>query len=642
MAEAVELSRLWAQQDQAVVDSTLTTPTLDHTVAVGYLVAVHCIRTGGVDPVTPTLAGWAQNWAQISDVLWSATGTGARRRTTLFWVLAESTGAGSLIVSWSAPPTMASLHVLAAVGASDTIVQIVEQPYTNSSGLNEPITLAPLADAGNRVAAFAIVNVDCSPTMVPETIADGGDADWTLGYVLGESSTPTNSSISVFLDVEPGSTTPGYFQTTQGAGTAYAVGVEIQRATDDPPPVDSPGCEIGTSGYRLLIELFYNPDAGIRRFGSELFGSEIFGSQGGSGVPRWVDMTRYCSGAALTRGAFQASTSTPTDQLVFDVYDPAGELVDWLPPGSLSSPQLNTPVRLSIIPPAPWEPRELFVGTIDSMVENHENVNRQITITTLATRAQLVTNILLPDRPQENAQERIAWALDEIGWTYGVVYPPDLADYGLEQDTEPRFGVDSLALTIITEACNSAGYGLYTTREGVLAFFPLTLSPIVDPLVTIGDCYSPGVDSLANTIQYGSDARTVLNIVQLVNKGFPNRSREAKDLISIEKYGRRADGYGFPLTVVNQSGFDAQTVANAVLAQTSNLVARCESATFDTLTDPAWYYSLGEIDIGSPVDVKRIDPTLLVFNCRVIGYDLRISGVGLSGTLYLNSLNPTF
>jgi hypothetical protein len=126
-----------------------------------------------------------------------------------------------------------------------------------------------------------------------------------------------------------------------------------------------------------------------------------------------------------------------------------------------------------------------------------------------------------------------------------------------------------------------------------------------------------------------------------VNKQFPNRSAEAIDATSVELYGRNANGYGFPLIVVNDSSFDAQGVADQMLSQTAFIVNRASSFTFNTLSDPRWAFVLSQLFIGAPIEIFQQKPQIERWNAYIIGYDMVIGTDEVSGTTYISTVDES-
>ena len=402
------------------------------------------------------------------------------------------------------------------------------------------------------------------------------------------------------------------------------------------------GCEIGNSGYSFVLEAFYNPD-GIRRFGTELFGDDVFGDgTTGASDPRWVDVTPYAHSVVIERGSDIPTTNIPTDTITWTWRDFPADWVEWAPPASFASPAVGTPVRAGIQQtgdPATYGP----IGTfrIFQLRDIHDTRDREIEVTGYGTKADLVTPLLFPDRPNETAQARIAAVLAEIGWAWGVTYPADLADFGLSADPgQPwlaRTGDRALAWAMVSEAAWSAGYAVAIDNAGGIIFSRLQLDPAVVPQVRVGDCADVRVDAVTTSIDFTTDAEAVLNVVQLVNVQDPNNSAEAIDATSVDIWGRRAQGYGFPLTVVNDDQADAQAIADAYLAQTADLVNRVERVGFNTAVDPRWFQLMADGYIGEPVEVLRFHPRPLTAHAAVIGATYIISPEMIEGSVALSS-----
>ena len=137
--------------------------------------------------------------------------------------------------------------------------------------------------------------------------------------------------------------------------------------------------------------------------------------------------TRSSSKRSTTRTASADSvpnyseTTCSATAITWTWRDFPADWVEWAPPASFSSPAVGTPVRAGIQKtgdPATYGP----IGTfrIFQLRDIHDTRDREIEVTGYGTKADLVTPLLFPDRPNENAQTRIAAVLAEIGWAWGV------------------------------------------------------------------------------------------------------------------------------------------------------------------------------------------------------------------------------
>ena len=426
-------------------------------------------------------------------------------------------------------------------------------------------------------------------------------------------------------------------------------GLWITGIVNGPNPTDPPygaGCPI--DGNRtLIIELFYIEDQ-VLRLGLLTFGAEAFGGYIGAppSTPEWVDVTDRCYGATVNRGNLRPNIDEDVDTFIFDLLDPQGDVIDWRPPWSLASPNLNTPVRVGFrsIQDGTYYYYQLYTGRIGRMSDVHDTPDRGITIETYGTKSDLVTSLLNERCPRETAQTRITRILNEIGWANGFdpSWPNPGLNIMLEADPEERYDTDALAYTIIQEAAVSAGFHVGITRLGQFRLHPIIDDP--GPLVlTIADCYDgEDIDAVATSIEYVSDASEVLNVVQLYNKKLPNQSAEAIDPTSVEIWGRRSQGYGFPTYVVCDSAGFTQQLADDILAGTANIVNRIERVTFNTRTDQNWWEAGKKFEIGSQVIVRRYHPRLIEFRCTIIGLDWIFSEDGyIEGNINLSTLDQT-
>ena len=405
------------------------------------------------------------------------------------------------------------------------------------------------------------------------------------------------------------------------------------------------GCPIGTTGWNFVLEGFYNADA-IRRFGTGLFGSGVFGDGADTAVGDWIDITAQAHSCEITRGSDIPTINIPTDTISWVWRDFPADWVEWVNPQALASPTVGTPIRAGIQrtgDPDSYKPLGQF--RLYRVRDIHDTPEREVEMTGYGTKTDLVTPLLLPDRPKETAQARIAAVLAMIGWEWGVTYPDDLNSFGLEADTsqggQVRTGERALAWNIIFEAAASAGYAVAIDNAGGIIFAPLEISGDRLPEAVYGDCADNLVDAITTSIDFTADGDAVLNVVQLVNEQHPNRSVEAIDPSSVAIYGRRASGYGFPLTVVNDDTFDAQTVADTYLAQTSMLVNRVEQVGFNTAVDSRWFDVLADAYVGQTVNVKRFHPRPLTALCGVIGGSFYITPEYIEGAVNLSTRSIT-
>ena len=395
----------------------------------------------------------------------------------------------------------------------------------------------------------------------------------------------------------------------------------------------------------LHVEMFYNPD-NVRRFGTLLWGDEVFGDAGGSGAARWVDVTEYVADLQILRGQQRPDAFTPSDVVTFNAVDPYGEFVTWTGEQALASPTVGTPTRVGFsvaATPTPGVPGWVATTLVDQITEQADVPLRTLEISTLGTKSMLATPLFFPDRPQETAQERIQAVITQIGFPYPIVYDPVLAAINLEADDggSGREGAEAYASAVIEEAANSAGLQTYTDNEGTIRFASVGFRPVGVPLFTVSNCFGTGEDAVANEITYRMDAVEVLNVVQVINRLDPQRSAEASDNTSIALYGRRADGYGFPLTTVNQSGTEAQLIADQILSETKDIVNRVENVTINTLTDERWWPLFPLFSMYDSFLIVRDEPVADAFFAQLIGYTMAVGQSGVEMVLNTSTIPET-
>ena len=363
---------------------------------------------------------------------------------------------------------------------------------------------------------------------------------------------------------------------------------------------------------------------------------------------RQVDITPISWGGVVDRGNQRPNINTPTESFVFDLRDDTSDVIEWRGTFALQSPNVNTPVRCGFLDEwGAWHP--LYKGKILRMFDIHDTSFREITIESFGNKADLATAVLDPDRPAEDAETRIDSYLTEIGWNNGIdaSYPPaDLGTFGLlaDLDTAPGRAPIIGAYNEIQKAANSAGYKVGITRAGEFKLDPIVY--VDDPTnYVIADCYDdayPDISAVAVTMTFAADASELLNTVIVGNEIDPTFSAEALDATSISLWGRKTQGYGFPILVANDNLADAQALADTVVAQYSDIITRCENVTFNTRSDPAWWDVLADLELGQSITIRRLNPRPITFNAHIIGVVININENGyLEGVINLATTDTT-
>ncbi len=417
---------------------------------------------------------------------------------------------------------------------------------------------------------------------------------------------------------------------------------------DTPVDPDAPGfgagCEL-QDGYRLVIELFYNPEDTLR-FGTDTFGEHLFGQYDGAppSVSRWVDLTPYCLAGVIDRGNLTPTVEDVVDQFTFDLLDPTADIIDWKPGQSLSSPTVNTPCRVGYMT-ANGQYSPAYMGLITKLSERHGDGPRTVMVETYGTRSDLASRILNPDRPKETVQQRIEWVLTEIGWAHGYdpTWPnPGVDTVELDVDQQFDYAITPTAIQIIRIAAYSAGYRVSINKSGQFRLLPIVGDQTpVPPAIVVADCEDARADVVAVAYDIVADVSELLNVVQIRNQVNPDKSAEAIDPISVGRWGRRTNGFGFPITTQLPQTGDNQALADAVLAVTANLVVRVATVTLNTRSDPRWWDAFAVTELGSTIEVLRVYPTEATFTCQVIGYTLLLNEYGyIEGTLNLLTTDP--
>ncbi len=398
--------------------------------------------------------------------------------------------------------------------------------------------------------------------------------------------------------------------------------------------------------WSLLVEMFFQPSQAVRRYGGETYGDFFYGNPatGQPEPPEWFDITRFCTNVSVSRGNTQPVVGQNTDELTVEALDPEGELYAWQGDQALSSPQFNTPVRVSIIDSS----ANVYVvstGRLDDVQETYNAESayaRTVRFHAFGQKTALITSVFQAQYGLQFANERIDEVLADIGFQDPVEpYPASFFTTRLRQDTEIRLEDDAIAYKIIAQAAASCGYGMGTTADGTIRWDQIG-APLQPPDWTIAECDDVDVDAIYVSADYAAGLARVLNVVQLQNVVDPSASAEATDPLSISRWGRRSQGFGMPITVANDSQADAQAVANSILANTANIINRVADATFNTLVDARWFQLFGSLDISNIVQVSRSYPQTSSFTGEVIGVDFEIIPfTGINGTIHLSTKDET-
>ncbi len=404
------------------------------------------------------------------------------------------------------------------------------------------------------------------------------------------------------------------------------------------------GCEL-TDDWRLLIELFYNPDEGNRRYGVDNYGDGFYGdSEAGPSTERWVDVTANCRYVSVARGNINPEVGQNTDDLTVEFVDTEGWLYAWQGPLALSSPQFNTPLRISMIDPRDGSQNVVSTGRLDDIRETFTPVSkyeRVIEMHAYGQKTQLITSVFRKQYSMQWVADRITEVLADIDYVDAVdPYPAEFATVRLRADTDERIQDDAVAYSIIAQAAASAGYGVGTTAAGAITWRKIADAAPAD--FDVAECDDTGISAVYISANYRAGLDRILNVVQLQNIVDPAAGAEATDAISVSKWGRRSNGFGMPLITANDVQADAQAVADAILANTANVINRVADITFDTRSDPRWYNIFATLDVATFIGVQRTHPNSSYFTGGLIGLEFEaFPFTGIAATLHLSTSDTT-
>ena len=392
------------------------------------------------------------------------------------------------------------------------------------------------------------------------------------------------------------------------------------------------GCPI-SDGWRFKLAAFYNPDL-VRRFGSDLFGDGIFGGEG-SATPRWVDWTAHTFDLTFTRGLTTPNVNSSTDTLNFSLLDDGYTPIKmWTPPGSLASPTINTPIRLTLIDPN-GERHTLLTARLDRMRELHGPGPRTVECFAYGTKSALRTLVMPQQFGVQTVAERLDDVFAQIGYGDGhEPYPAAFNSVLLIQDPEIRTDERQLdAYAICQQATLTAGYFVGTTVDGTLAFTNL-LAPDDEPVRDhITDCAGTGRGVVSTRQLWQSDTSQVLNNVQVLSE-YPELSADATEQTSVARYGRRNKGFGFPITVAAVDKTTTQQLADAILEQTAFRVTRVSEIEFHTGVDANWYRTIAGMELDHRFVVNRSQPKTETAIVAAIGYTVALGAGHIEGVVH--------
>lgn len=396
-------------------------------------------------------------------------------------------------------------------------------------------------------------------------------------------------------------------------------------------------CPIGPDGWTLTVEAYYNPDT-VRRFGTDLFGSGLFGdyaaTPSGPVVGEWQDWSALVSDCNINRGLREPNVNQQTDELRFALYDPDGSIMRWVGQTSLASPNIGTPVRVSLTTPGATT-QVLVTARINQIEERHGAAAREVEFYCLGTKTELRTDLLPVVLPAQTIAERIDFVRSEIGFVEPFEpYPPEFLTVELARDPDIRSGGKLDAYFIIAEAAHSAAYIPFTTADGAIGWESLRVDPVPPPVsATISDCTGNGEDAVSTSQFWNASDLAVLNVVQIWASDL-QFSAEAVDASSVQRFGRRSRGFGFPISAANKQKSETQDLCDDLLETFRLRVNRVSSVEFHTLTDPRWFQLVYDVEIGSRWSIERTQPDPGAIPATIIGYDLTVTSAHIEGVFY--------
>ena len=251
-------------------------------------------------------------------------------------------------------------------------------------------------------------------------------------------------------------------------------------------------CEL-TDGVSLLVEMFYQPSQDVRRYGGDNYGEGFYGNSntGEPEPPYWVDLTRFCTYVSVQRGDLQPRIGQNTDQISIELMDNYGDVYGWQGDISFSSPQFNTPVRVSLVESDQITTHIVATGRLDDVIERFgpdSSFARIIEFRAYGQKTSLISSLLGEERPIEFVDDRIDAVLTAIGYPDPVqAYPAAFSTVRLRGDLDTRVEDDAIAYVIIAQAAASAGYAIGTNAAGEIIWNQIS-EPAQAPLFTIAEC----------------------------------------------------------------------------------------------------------------------------------------------------------
>jgi len=255
------------------------------------------------------------------------------------------------------------------------------------------------------------------------------------------------------------------------------------------------GCVL-TDGHRVMVQMFYQPSQNVRRYGGDNYGDGFYGNSntGEPEPPYWVDVTRFCTYVSVQRGDLQPRIGQNTDQISIELMDNYGDVYAWQGDISLSSPQFNTPVRVSLVESDQVTTHIVATGRLDDVIERFgpdSAFARIIEFRAYGQKTSLISSLLGENRPIEFVDERIDAVLAAIGYPDPVqAYPAVFSTVRLRGDLDTRVEDDAIAYVIIAQAAASAGYAIGTNAAGDIIWNQIA-EPAEAPLFTIAECDGP-------------------------------------------------------------------------------------------------------------------------------------------------------
>ncbi len=393
------------------------------------------------------------------------------------------------------------------------------------------------------------------------------------------------------------------------------------------------GCTI--AGDLVVNVDLYVPGVVGRSYGEALYGTDVYGDVDGDAG--WTDISPRVQGVEIIRGGVDGAPIVPVEQCTITLLDPVDDMIFPMDP-SREWPTVGAVCRVSLSDLTTTEPLPQFVGRIETVFDDHDDSGqRTVQVQAFGMIADLAVLATTWNEPGTTTSSLLTKVRDQAGWWWDPTIDFQGPDVSLAASQ-----FDGFLFRQIGDVVSMSGRGtLDSTPDGRIRHreWPLKRST---PTIAwwVADCLDTS-STASPLVRYTADAAELLNAASVQTEA--GSSAYVTDEPSIEKYGRRTNGVGFPLSgLITQTQGDVDSIAADALDAYSKVVSRVESVDLDSKVDARFLLNVVYFDTGQQMYVYRTGIAPQVeYLTRICGYTLRLVRGRASATVQLTTVTST-